>query len=205
MTFSGGGHALEFTTGISENIDSWGYGWSIGVDASNSNSHNLDFGISIISTVFSLASTDSKSANVEHVMAWAKHVNLETWYVLGDPDPFNKFVIQISTDKRFGTPLFRTIGGASKCPREPDTIWREKGIQIRTEWAPGMNNEFIPPDSTALFDVIITNESLYRETLNYALVLTSGNSYKGDFYGNTMDLLFIVNGAEFYPHGIAFP
>ena len=68
-----------------------------------------------------------------------------------------------------------------------------------------MNNEFIPPDSTALFDVIITNESPYRETLNYALVLTSGNSYKGDFDGNTMDLLFNVNRAEFYPHSIAFP
>ena len=42
--------------------------------------------------------------------------NLETSYVLGDSDPFDKFVIQVSSDKRFGTPLFKTIGGASRCP-----------------------------------------------------------------------------------------
>ena len=85
-------------------------------------------------------------------------------------------------------------------------MWRESGIQIRTEWAPGMNNEFIPPDSNALFDVIITNESPYRETLNYALALTSGISYRGSFAGNMMDLGFKINGdPSLRPLGDAFP
>ncbi|CAL6289902.1 unnamed protein product [Bathycoccus prasinos] len=29
LTFSGGGHALEFNSDISSNIDSWGYSWVI--------------------------------------------------------------------------------------------------------------------------------------------------------------------------------
>jgi hypothetical protein len=85
-------------------------------------------------------------------------------------------------------------------------MWRESRIQIRTEWAPGMNNEFIPPDSNALFDVIITNESPYRETLNYALALTSGTSYRGSFAGNTIGLGFTINGnPDMRPLGDVFP
>ena len=92
------------------------------------------------------------------------------------------------------------------CPGEPDTMWRENGIKIHTESAPGMNNKFIPPDSTALFDVIITNESPYRETLNYVLALTSGTSYRGSFAGNMMDLGFKINGNPgLRPLGGAFP
>ena len=206
LTFSGGGHNLEFAASTSENIDSWGYEWSFEVEMSSSSDMGESHGISIHGRSDASSEAKSKSAEVEHAMAWAKYGNLETSYVLGDPDPFDKFVIQVSTDKRFGTPLFRTIGGASKCPGEPDTMWRENGIQIRTEWAPGMNNEFIPPDSNALFDVIITNESPYRETLNYALALTSGISYRGSFAGNMMDLGFKINGdPSLRPLGDAFP
>ena len=32
LTFSGGGHNLEFVASTSENIDSWGYEWSFDVD-----------------------------------------------------------------------------------------------------------------------------------------------------------------------------
>ncbi|CAL6383485.1 unnamed protein product [Bathycoccus prasinos] len=206
LTFSGGGHNLEFAASTSENIDSWGYEWSFEVEMSSSTDTGESHGISIHGRSDASSQAKSKSAEVEHAVAWAKYGNLETSYVLGDPDPFDKFVIQVSTDKRFGTPLFRTIGGASKCPGEPDTLWRESGIQIRTEWAPGMNNEFIPPDSTALFDVIITNESPYRETLNYALALISGTSYKGSFAANMMDLGFKINGnPDLRPLGDAFP
>jgi hypothetical protein len=106
-------------------------------------------------------------------VAWAKYGSLETSYSLGDPDPYDKFVIRVSTDKRFGTPTFKTIGGASKCPGEPDTMWRESGMILQTEWSPGVNNEFIPPGDDALYDLIITNESPYREGMSYGLVLTT--------------------------------
>merc|ERR1712159_150977 len=114
---------------------------------SSSTDEGWSHGISIVGKSDAYSEAKSKSAEVERAMAWAKYGNLETSYVLGDPDPFDKFVIQVSTDKRFGTPLFKTIGGASMCPGEPDTMWRENGIKIHTESAPGMNNEFIPPDS----------------------------------------------------------
>ena len=69
-----------------------------------------------------------------------------------------------------------------------------------------MNNEHVPPDSSALFDVVITIESPYRETLNYALTLTSGTSYAGAYGGNMLDLDFKINGNPMLrPLGDAFP
>ena len=123
-------------------------------------------------------------------MAWAKFGDLEVSYTLGDGDPYDKFVVQVLSDKRFGTPIFRTIGGASKCPGEPNTMWRESGLIIETEWSAGANNKFIPPGQRALFDLMITNESPYREGHIYGLLLTSGSKYVGDFGGNMMDLSF---------------
>ena len=47
LTFSGGGHNLEFAASISENIDSWGYEWSFEVDTSSSTDTSETHGISI--------------------------------------------------------------------------------------------------------------------------------------------------------------
>ena len=62
--------------------------------------------------------------------------------------------------------------------------------------ANGMNNEFIAPDSSALFDITITNESPYRESQIFGLLLTSGSSYTGYTYGNMKDLNFIIDGND---------
>jgi len=204
LTFSGGGHALQFSMASSENIDSFGYEWSLEAEATGTMNDAHAFGISVLGRSFANAVSDSKSSGFTHAMAWAKYCNLETSYVLGDSDPFDKFVIQVSSDKRFGTPLFKTIGGASRCPGEPNTMWRESGVKIdKTPWSASANNHFIPPDSNALFDIIITNASPYRETLNYALLLTSGKSYTKDLGGNMFDLTFTINGDRLRPFGDA--
>ena len=78
----------------------------------------------------------------------------------------------------------------------PNTMWRESGLIIETEWSAGANNKFIPPGQRALFDLMITNESPYREGHIYGLLLTSGSKYVGDFGGNMMDLSFSINGAD---------
>merc|ERR1711959_128199 len=121
-----------------------------------------------------------KESELEHAMAWAKYGDMEVTYTLGDGDPYDKFVIQIATDSRFGTPIFKTIGGASKCPGEPNTMWRENGMSLETAWAAGVNNEYIPPHSNALYDVTITNDSPYRETMYFGLLLTSGEAHTAD-------------------------
>ena len=51
-------------------------------------------------------------------------------YSLADADEGDKFVMRVRSDKRFGTPMFITEGGRSKCPAEKNTIKREAGITV---------------------------------------------------------------------------
>ena len=194
LSFSGGGHNLEFSSSIESNIDSYGYSWSMEAEGSVSASTDFNVGLSVFEANAELDDTYGKSVGQEKAMAFAKYGKMEVTYTLGDGDPYDKFVIHVSNDKRFGTPVFKTIGGASKCPGEPNTMWREGGLIIETEWSAGADNNFIPPDHKALFDLVITNESPYREGHIYGLLLTSGKQYSGDFGGNMMDLSFTLNG-----------
>ena len=205
LTFSGGGHVLEFTSSIEDRIDGMGYGWNFKADAEAKTDVDMEFEIMIIEGKMDQTTLYGKNAGIEHVMAWAKYGELSTTYSLGDSDPFDKFVIKVATDKRFGTPIFKTIGGASKCPAEPNTMWRESGIILTTLASPGMNNKFVSPQSSALFDVIITNESPYRESVDYGLVVMSGKQYVGDFGGNMLDLKFRINGEYVRPYGEMLP
>jgi hypothetical protein len=71
--------------------------------------------------------------------------------------------------------------------------------------ADGMDNEFIAPDLSALFDITITNVSPYREGQIFGLLLTSDSNYTGDTYGNMKDLNFIINGNDkILPFGVLF-
>jgi len=196
LTFSGGGHALEFSSSISDNIDGWGYSWSLDGNSQITNNMNIDVTAALFHTNWKYHDSGGKAVGLEHAMAWSKYGNLETSYTLSDPEHGDKFVIQVRFDKRFGTPIFQTIGGASKCPGEPNTIWREQGLTLGITASDGMNNEFIAPDSSALFDITITNESPYREGQNFGLLLTSGSRYTGTTYGNMKDLNFKINGID---------
>jgi surface protein len=196
LTFSGGGRALEFSSSVSENIDSWGYKWLLEAEPEITNNGDLEVTAGIAYTNWHYHDSGGKSVALEHAMVWAKYGELETSYTLSDPDHGDKFVIQVKFDKRFGTPIFQTIGGASKCPGEPNTMWREQGLELSIAAADGIDNEFIAPDSSALFDITITNESPYREGQIFGLLLTSGSNYTGDTYGNMKDLNFIINGND---------
>ena len=209
LSFSGGGHNLEFSSSIESNIDSYGYSWSMEAEGSVSASTDFNMAYGVWELEAELADTYGKSIGQEKVLAWAKYGEMEVTYTLGDDDPYDKFVIQVSNDKRFGTPLFRTIGGSSKCPGEPNTMWRESGLGIEAKHAAGSNNKFVLPGKPALFDVIITNDSPYREGHIYGLLLTStetngGSSFSG---GNMLDLKFSINGdnTKLRPFGDLLP
>jgi hypothetical protein len=205
LTFSGGGHVLEFTSSIEDRIDGMGYGWNFKADAEAKTDVYMEYEIMIKEGAMEQTTLYGKNDGIEHVMAWAKYGELSTTYSLGDSDPFDKFVVKVATDKRFGTPMFKTIGGASKCPAEPNTMWRESGLILTTQASAGMNNKFVSPQSSALFDVIITNESPYRETVNYGLMVMRGEQYVGDFGGNMLDLKFRINGEYVRPYGEMLP
>jgi len=210
LTFSGGGHALEFSSSVSDNIDSYGYEWSLEAESEITNNMDIEAAAGLAYTNWHYHDSGGKSVALEHAMAWAKYGELETSYTLSDPDHGDKFVILVKFDKRFGTPIFQTIGGASKCPGEPNTMWREQGLELNIAAAVGMNNEAIAPDSSALFDITIENNSPYREGQIFGLLLASGSGYTGDMYGNMKDLNFIINGNDkispmselFYLHDI---
>ena len=205
LTFSGGGHVLELTSSIEDRIDGMGYGWNFKADAEAKTDVSMEYEIMIKEGAMEQTTMYGKNDGIEHVMAWAKYGELSTTYSLGDSDPFDKFVVKVATDKRFGTPMFKTIGGASKCPAEPNTMWRESGLILTTQASAGMNNKFVSPQSSALFDVIITNESPYRETVNYRLMVMRGEQYVGDFGGNMLDLKFRINGEYVRPYGEMLP
>ena len=72
---------------------------------------------------------------------------------LGDPDPGDEFVVDIFVDNRYGTFLFETVGGISRCPHEPNTLPGEdpKLTLLRTPSA------YVDPDSTMLFEIELEN------------------------------------------------
>jgi hypothetical protein len=74
------------------------------------------------------------------------------------------FVVQISEDPLYGTPIFKTVGGYSKCPSEVGTEARESGVTISrvVPYCGKYRNstcENLTPGSTAQFGVHITNLS----------------------------------------------
>jgi len=203
LTFSGGGHSMQFSSSISSNIDSSGESYTFEIEDEVSNSANLEFRVFGPLGEISGGSSGTKSVSKERAMAWAKYGDLEVTYTFGDADPYDKFVVHVNFDKRFGTPIFQTVGGASKCPGEANTIWRESGLDIAVKHSPGSNNFQVLPSQPALFDVIITNDSPYQEAHIYGLLLTSGDETDSTFSGgNMLDLKFSINGDDkFRPFG----
>ena len=76
------------------------------------------------------------------------------------------FVVQITEDTVYGTPVFKTLGGQSKCPGETATSRRESQLQI-TAISPrcGPNSNSVCDETTlnagdvANFAVVIYNDS----------------------------------------------
>ena len=76
------------------------------------------------------------------------------------------FVVRITEDTIHGTPVFKTMGGQSKCPGETATSRRESDVKImEIKHKCGPNSNSICDDSTlksgdrANFAVVIFNNS----------------------------------------------
>lgn len=76
------------------------------------------------------------------------------------------FVVRVTEDKVFGTPIYTTVGGQSKCPGETYTSRRQSRVQIsRLIHRCGAHKNSIcdettlGPGDTALFGVQIQNLS----------------------------------------------
>ena len=54
-----------------------------------------------------------KEMSYDRAFVWNYHGQLSVLYSLGDSDFRDKFVVQVGSDSRFGTPVFVTKGGRS--------------------------------------------------------------------------------------------
>jgi hypothetical protein len=195
LTFTGGGHALEFSTSISQEIDGASWGWALSVSDEKSHSTSASVGIAAFSIGAGNSVSQGEGIDIDRLFAWNKFGVMETSYSLGDPDHGDKFVVQVKHDNRFGTPIFQTVGGSAKCPGEPNTMWRENGVSIvNVMAASGVDASHIPPHSDALFDIVIENQTPYRESAAFGLIVVADDAYSGDVGGNANDLTFKVNG-----------
>ena len=204
LTFSGGGHALQFSMASSENIDSFGYEWSLEAEATGieNDAHAFAFQFWV---VFDNAVSDSKSSGLTppwHGRNTVTRKRLTCWVI---PIHLTSLLFKYRVINVSGRHFSRQSEVRLRCPGEPNTMWRETDVKIdKTPWSAGVNNHFIPPDSPALFDVGHRNASPYRETLNYVLLLTSDQSYTDDFGYNMLDLTFTINGDRLRPFGDVF-
>ena len=101
---------------------------------------------------------------------------------LGDNDIGDFFAVRITEDPVYGTPVFTTMGGASKCPGETGTSRRESNVRILEirercgEDNASPCNEFtLAPGENANFGVVIENLSPTQDAVSYTLGLA--NSY----------------------------
>lgn len=91
----------------------------------------------------------------------------------------------------FGTPVFKTMGGQSKCPGETATQRRESGVKIRMIvprcGATGNSTcdaDTLNIDSTAAFGLVVENLSPTEEDVYFtAKLFTSWDFYATDFRG----------------------
>lgn len=175
LTFSGGGHATEYTFHSRENLGGEEMSTSATVDASMFGDWFVDGSyVYVVGKIVAEAHAQGnakRELGFERAFSWAKYANMNVRYVLGDAHFGDKFVVSVSSDSRYGSPMFRTIGGRSKCPGELNTVFRESGIKLEVT---GIKTLRLNPNDKALFQVKIRNESPYRESVHVGIRVSDG-------------------------------
>ena len=182
LTFSGGGHAMEFSFNSREAICDYKSHVSFTIDGA------VDYkggfhgdgglmtpagGIYYDRNIGLKYGWEREFAH-DRMFMWNKYGHLTTTYSLGDPEYGDKFVVAVGSDRRFGTPVFVTKGGRSMCPGESHTVFRESGVSLEIPLKSKMTTKNLNPGERAMIGVVIKNESPYREGGKFALRLVDG-------------------------------
>ncbi len=86
-------------------------------------------------------------------------------YYLGDDDLGDDYLIQVVTDKIYGTPAFKLISGQTMCPFEEGTVPRE-GVQLTST----SNYLSVEENEEAVFILQLANTSQTDEEMTYDLI-----------------------------------
>ena len=99
---------------------------------------------------------------------------------LDDSDSGDFFAVRFTEDPVFGTPIFTTMGGASKCPGETGTSRRESNVKILeirhrcgADKASICNELTLNPGDYATFGAVIENLSPTQDEVYYTIQLSS--------------------------------
>ena len=130
LSFSGGGHALEFSFKSDEEIEFYNSHVSFEIDGEVSFSGGYHQEGTLTAGSVGVYWDDNAGLKYgwnrdfkhDRMFMWSKRGHVVTKYSLADPEFGDKFVIGVASDKRFGTPVFSTKGGRSMC--------------VRVSWAP---------------------------------------------------------------------
>ena len=97
---------------------------------------------------------------------------------LDDGDSGDFFAIRVTEDPVYGTPVFTTMGGASKCPGETGTSRRESNVRILeirercgADKASPCNELTLNPGDYATFGAVIENLSPTQDEVYYTIQL----------------------------------
>lgn len=136
---------------------------------------------------YAYITANDKSQNSEQT------VDRTVTIVLDDADQGDYFAIRLAEDPVYGTPVFFTVGGQSKCPGETGTSRRESNVRInRIIHRCGADRKSIcdeltlqNPDDVAYLGVVIQNLSPTEDDVSYTVGLSSSfDAYHGDNYRN---------------------
>jgi len=199
LTFSGG-HGVDYSYTQNEKVsdDMYSIGVSMTAEMKNKYEMKLEGLLGVIAQVaMATAGLDDRAKNAfekeisfDRVFAWNKHAGISALYSLGDPDVGDKFVVQVGSDKRFGTPLFITKGGRSKCSGEPFTVMRESGIGLTLS---SVSHAGLDPGEKAFLSLKVTNESPYREGISLVLRISDGLA---ESVSTVLDAAYSALGAD---------
>lgn len=91
-------------------------------------------------------------------------------FVLGDADAGDEFVVDLFFDEKYGTVIFNTVAGQSRCPYELGTAKMEDPVLEVISRAP--QNVF--PDEDMVFELMMKNMGVANETLFSLTVTVTG-------------------------------
>ena len=154
---------LEFEHALSGKEEGTSYGWTYDIGGEMTRSVESEVEVTVFNVVIDKTTNAygkhvSMSASIGHNLAWEKDGSSGVSYALGDANVYDKFVIRILDDIRFGTPVFEVHGGYSMCPGEPGTIWRDSGLMFQIIDWPGIDNTKLVEGEDAIFEARISHE-----------------------------------------------
>ena len=116
ISFSGGGQAYGYTSHASSSR-SYTFSFTRKKNSMFEGSDGLDLKAPFGGAEFDIGRENEWSIEIGGVGSTGRHSAATVGFALADPDLGDMFDVMIAVDPVFATPVFRTVGGRSSCPK----------------------------------------------------------------------------------------